>query len=258
MARSQPRSVEERRRQIIAATVPLLQSEGFAVSTKRIADAAGVAEGTLFRVFATKEDLMRAALGTVMDTSDLVSRIDSLDADLALAGKLSAVMAIVQESATRVHTLMLAMRAHRLQAIKAAAETGQSAPPRWPGGHGSDQVEGRVRAGAPRDTGDTPPGVPPTAACPGAPVPALLTDGHGPHHWPGHQQMAAQAQALQAAIERALAPNQADLVVDLPTAATYLVATALASLFAAMTLPPSSAESFVTLTLRALTDRRDS
>ena len=41
---------EERRAALIAATIPLLHEHGLEVSTKQIAHAAGVAEGTIFGV----------------------------------------------------------------------------------------------------------------------------------------------------------------------------------------------------------------
>jgi AcrR family transcriptional regulator len=42
---------DDRRRAIVAAVVPLLLEHGDDVSTRQIADAAGIAEGTIFRVF---------------------------------------------------------------------------------------------------------------------------------------------------------------------------------------------------------------
>jgi AcrR family transcriptional regulator len=45
---------EERRSMIVAATLPLLVEHGEMVTTRQIADAAGIAEGTIFRVFADR------------------------------------------------------------------------------------------------------------------------------------------------------------------------------------------------------------
>ena len=51
-----PRS--QRRAAIIAAAVKLLESDGPDFTTRRVAEAAGVAEGTLFRIFPTLADLL--------------------------------------------------------------------------------------------------------------------------------------------------------------------------------------------------------
>ena len=46
---------EERRTAIIEAVRPLLAEYGESVTSKQIAAAAGIAEGTIFRVFADKD-----------------------------------------------------------------------------------------------------------------------------------------------------------------------------------------------------------
>mgnify|MGYP002138799000 CR=1 FL=1 len=53
---------EQRRAAIIEATIPLLQEQGTGLTTKQVAEAAGVAEGTIFRVFDSLQDLIEAML----------------------------------------------------------------------------------------------------------------------------------------------------------------------------------------------------
>jgi AcrR family transcriptional regulator len=59
--RATPLSPDERRRAIIDAVVPLLSQHGGDITTKQIAEAAGIAEGTIFRVFPDKRALLFAA-----------------------------------------------------------------------------------------------------------------------------------------------------------------------------------------------------
>ena len=73
---------EERREALIAATLPLVLEHGTEVSTRLIAEAAGVAEGTIFRAFPSKDELIEAVVTSAFDPSSLVEGIAGLDRSL--------------------------------------------------------------------------------------------------------------------------------------------------------------------------------
>lgn len=71
----------ERRGMIVGAALPLVLQHGEAVTTKDIAEAAGIAEGTIFRVFASKEELIEAVVELALDPAPLERAIESIDTD---------------------------------------------------------------------------------------------------------------------------------------------------------------------------------
>lgn len=76
--RAAPLSPDERRASILDAAVPLLLERGRDVTTRELADAAGVAEGTLFRVFEDKQAIVRAAIDQLLDQAPLLAELASL------------------------------------------------------------------------------------------------------------------------------------------------------------------------------------
>jgi AcrR family transcriptional regulator len=70
LGRAAPMSPDDRRQAIVDAVIPLLVKHGEAVSTRQIAEAAGIAEGTIFRVFPDKNALMMAAAAHTLNPPD--------------------------------------------------------------------------------------------------------------------------------------------------------------------------------------------
>lgn len=88
---------EERREHLVDVTLRLLREHGRDVTTKQIAEAAGVAEGTIFRVVDTKEELVDAAIVRAFEPGALIDRIHEIDADLPLEERLLTLVAVLQQ-----------------------------------------------------------------------------------------------------------------------------------------------------------------
>jgi len=117
---------EDRRASLVVATIPLLCKYGRKVTTRQIAEAAGVAEGTIFRAFKEKEDLIRDAIKAAFDPLPALAELDGIDRDTPLRERLVAVTDVLQRRLQRVFTLMMVL--------------GMSEPP--------PEVERRRRTGA--------------------------------------------------------------------------------------------------------------
>ncbi len=106
MARAAPLSPEARRASIIAATLPLLRIHGRSVTTSQIAMAAGVAEGTLVRVFPDKDALIEAAVTSAFDPAPAEAELARVDPALPLRDKLIEAIEIMQHRVSQIWQLI--------------------------------------------------------------------------------------------------------------------------------------------------------
>lgn len=109
--RAKPIPAADRRAAIIAATETLLIEHGTATTTRLIAEAAGVAEGTIFRHFRDKKELYRAVAENVFDpvrTGE--SMADVLEDKAEIEDKLRAVIDLLAAGSQRGVLVMMAVR----------------------------------------------------------------------------------------------------------------------------------------------------
>jgi AcrR family transcriptional regulator len=88
---------DERRAMIVAAAVPLLVEHGDRFTTRQIAEAAGIAEGTIFRVFADKDEIIRAVVEAALDPAPLEAALDAIPERLEFEAHLAAAVEIMQQ-----------------------------------------------------------------------------------------------------------------------------------------------------------------
>ncbi len=97
---------DERRAQLEGAAIAVLRDKGLAATTKEIAEQAGVAEGTIFRVFDTKDDLVQAALIRAFDPVPLIGHLAQINPQRPLRQRLLAMVTAHQGHLTELFGLM--------------------------------------------------------------------------------------------------------------------------------------------------------
>ena len=97
---------DERRAAIVEATLPLLLERGSNVTTRQIAEAAGIAEGTIFRVFPDKDAVLRAAIDLAFDTAPTERALEAIDRTRPFEAQLEEAVEIVQRRLSDIWRLV--------------------------------------------------------------------------------------------------------------------------------------------------------
>lgn len=118
---------------IVRAAVPLVAEYGSAVTTLQVARAAGIGEGTIFRVFSDKNALLDAVVAEVVRPDHVLREIASISLDQPLADRLTEAAEAVRAQLGRMGTVFGALHAsgeHLRRCPEGAAERpGHRRPP---------------------------------------------------------------------------------------------------------------------------------
>lgn len=104
-------SAGQRRAMIVAAALPLVAEHGTAVTTGQIARAAGIGEGTIFRVFTDKDELLDACLAEAMDPGHALRELASVSLDEPLTARLTQAAEALRAHLNRMGTVIGALHA---------------------------------------------------------------------------------------------------------------------------------------------------
>ncbi|SDO39612.1 transcriptional regulator, TetR family [Streptomyces sp. cf386] len=99
-------SPEQRREMIIQTAIPLIAEYGAAVTTAKIARAAGIGEGTIFRVFADKDELLQACVAEALSPEHAIRELDAIDVSQPLPDRLAEAAEALQAHMARMGAIM--------------------------------------------------------------------------------------------------------------------------------------------------------
>jgi len=97
---------EERREALLDATLGLIRERHELPTTRQIAEAAGVAEGTIFRVFATKGELFDTVLERTFEARPLIEALGKVDGAAGLEPVMIEIVRLMQARFLEVFDVM--------------------------------------------------------------------------------------------------------------------------------------------------------
>jgi len=100
----------DRRRAILSAVIPLLIEKGASLTTAEMAEAAGIAEGTIFRVFPDKSALIYEAVKATMDPQPVADAVREIDPSAPLRTQLGEAARVMLDHFNRVIALAELLR----------------------------------------------------------------------------------------------------------------------------------------------------
>lgn len=94
---------------IVAHTTGLVVEHGRQVTTRQIAEAAGIGEGTIFRVFSDKEELLAECLLEAMRMSEATAQVEALPLEGTLQQRLTWAATVLEEHIGRAGAIAAAL-----------------------------------------------------------------------------------------------------------------------------------------------------
>ncbi|GAA1905567.1 TetR/AcrR family transcriptional regulator [Streptantibioticus ferralitis] len=102
---------DKRRAMIVTAALPLVIEYGASVTTAKIARAAGIGEGTIFRAFSDKDALLAACMAEALRSDDTVAHLASISLDQPLADRLTEAAEVMRGHMARIGAVTGALAA---------------------------------------------------------------------------------------------------------------------------------------------------